>query len=204
MHLKLPVNLNWKTFQKRIEKRDLLLIGGVGFLLFFLLLYGFWFRPNLRSVQKLHRELHALRIQIRDAQLLDNVSRIQKEIAEIERDFGGRLFRRNEIPRALELLKNHISQYRLEILSLRPELREELSSFVLSPDFALDTLPVRLRLKGDYVDTGRFLGSLQGLPFLTTVELLQMESPETLYPKIETQVTLSLYLERQEGTGRGR
>ena len=202
--MKLPVDWNWKTFRKRIEKRDLFLIGGVGFLFFFLLLYGLWLRPNLRVLQGLYRELQTLRIQIRDAQSLTNVSRIQKEITEIERSFGGRLFKRNEVPRTLELLKDHITQYRLDILTLKPELKETLSLFVLSPDLSLETIPIHLRFKGDYVDTGRFLGSLKGLPFLMTLDTLHMGSPQTIYPKVETEITLSLYLERQEGTPRGR
>lgn len=176
----------------------------MGALFFLLLLYGFWFRPRLRLIQGLSRELQTLRIQIRDAQLLENVSRIQNEISEIEKTYGGRFFKRNEIPRALEFLKDYLTKYRLDILFLKPELKEDLSPFVLGPTLFLDTIPVRLRLKGDYVDTGRFLGSLKELPFLTTVELLQMGSPQTVYPKVETQLTLFLYLERQEGAVRGR
>ncbi|MCH7761550.1 type 4a pilus biogenesis protein PilO [candidate division TA06 bacterium] len=202
--MKLPAGLNWTNLQKKIEKRDILLLGGVGFLLVFLFLYGVWYRPQIRTNQKLRRELYDLKVRRKDAEMLKDVSTFKDEIERIEGSVEKKLFKRNEIPRALESLKGQIEKAHLEAISLKPELREKLASVTLAPDFSVEVLPVELHLKGHYAAAGEFLGSLRALPFLTRVDRLQMESPSEIYPRIDLHLTLSLYLEEEGGVGRGK
>ncbi|MFH1857612.1 MAG: type 4a pilus biogenesis protein PilO [Candidatus Omnitrophota bacterium] len=203
--MKRLVNWNWKAFWKGIERRDLYLLGGVSLTLFFLFLYGFWFRPNLRKVQEFRRELYALQVQISDVEALGEVSQVKREAETLlhrEKIFRGRLFKRNEIPRTLEQLRNTAEKHRLDLLALKPELRPDLAPYDLTPALALDTLPVRLQVTGHYTNMGQFLGSLRNFPYLMSVEEVRMESLRAIYPKVEMRLVIMFYLEQEEKEAR--
>lgn len=173
----------------------------MGLLLFALLLYGIWFRPQVRKIQDLKRDLRTLEIQRKDVEALGDISQLKQSAVNLEEKVKQKRFRRNEIPRILEILKEHLSKHRLETISLNPELKETLSTFVLAPGVTYETLPLRLHLKGDYAAVGECLGSLSGLPFLSTIEFLQLESPDATHPRVEAQFTLLVYLEEEKETG---
>ena len=109
--------------------------------------------------------------------------------------FQARLGTDEALARMLDTLRREAEHWHMEFrasqLSHEDVAKRAIS---LGPTLVLRPVPVTLNLVGRYRSLGEFLGSLERLPAVVTIETLSVSHTPELHPRLEATVQLAVYL----------
>jgi len=164
--------------------------------------YAFYIHPRqvevetLQShIQDLIRQVQATRVESqRLEQLKKEVAQLEAQVAELEK----RVYDRSRVPEILRQVVSLGEAHQLRFAAVYPYFDRLLEDHTTEGS-PLKILPVELRLSGEFLRIGLFIEKIQELPFLFSLEEIEMTLTRESYPWLETTITGKLYL-RQETT----
>lgn len=158
------------------------------------------YTPKQAQLRELHAKINDLSLRVaglvaQDRQIADveaEIDSTQKKIAHLEQ----RIYHKGQLRDMIRIIEQRGTLYGLRCSSIMPDydallrvdakLREELGPLVI--------LPVEFTLQGDFIDFGRFVESVDTLPFLFSISKLNVEATAESYPQVMVRMEGVLYL----------
>jgi Tfp pilus assembly protein PilO len=174
----------------------------------FLILTIAWFaliyKPKRSEVVKLAKKIKELSFQVEGLLAQDRqITDIEAEIDSIRRtttNLEMRIYQKERFPEMAQLIEERGRQYGLNFSTIAPdydallrldaEKRDELGPLVI--------LPVAFAVQGEFLRFGRFIESLDRLPFLFSISQVHIEATAESYPEIVANMDGVLFLTEAE------
>lgn len=162
------------------------------------------YKPKRSEVVELADKIKELSFQVEGLLAQDRqIKNIEAEIDSIRRtttNLEMRIFQKERFPEMARLIEDRGTDYGLHFSTIAPdydallrldaEKRDELGALVV--------LPVTFAVQGDFIRLGRFIESLEKLPFLFSISQLHVEATAESYPEVIVNMDGVLFLTEAE------
>ncbi len=149
----------------------------------------FYYMPQKKKILELKAELAAVDSKLTQAMAFrQGVETTEREIGRLEKEmqvYRARLLRGEELRTFLKQLAKDSEQLRIKIISLSPQeakLPEEVEPKGKTGEYK--KVIVRMIMWATYPSLERFIGNIELLPFLISVDQLKIERKEEKYPNL--------------------
>ncbi len=182
-----------------LTSRDRLLLGMTGAAALLMLLVRWVYLPVVGCLRDRAAAIRELRVKLADAQ--DVLPRLPAQDAAFQETsarfgaFQARVGTDEALARILDALRREAEHWHLEFRANQLSTEDVAERAVrLGSTLVLRPVPVTLNLVGRYRSLGEFLGSLEHLPAMVTIETLSVSHKPELHPRLEATVQLAVYL----------
>ena len=160
----------------------------------------FYYSPQKKIILNLKEQIKVADLKLKEyAQFTKSMETVEVEVSRLEKEFQGwseRMLRGEEFRAFLRHLARDSDRLHMKIISLTPQ--EEKTSL---PGGKKETsaprykrVPIQIVLHSTYPSLGAFLRGIEELPFLVTVDNLQIERNEETLPFLKVTLGLSVHV----------
>jgi len=182
------------TFASFPYIKKILLFGCGGIIIFIIAWYAILYRTLHNKQNSITQEINALEKNLKDMKtapgeiekLMEEIELLNTEIAKEHT----KIRPRSELLQISEAIAEKATSLGLDISRIIPEKE----NVIQESDEEVIRIPIQIWLSGEYVSLGRFIESLEDLPFLVRSGSFQMSSDDDTYPFIDIYLTLYVYL----------
>ncbi|HEX9653784.1 MAG TPA: type 4a pilus biogenesis protein PilO, partial [bacterium] len=160
----------------------------------YLLLY----RPDASKSQVLKDETEKLMIQVQSLQVTDvQISALQTQIEKLKVELAktnARVSAKEELPKLIDDIKSKGVVLGVKFRTIIPEYNSLVSHPYDESAPEISKVTIHFQMQGYYKDFGRFVESLETLPFFLSVGDFSLVYEESVFPEILITVDIVLYL----------
>jgi Tfp pilus assembly protein PilO len=156
--------------------------------------YELLYLPKQKELESISKELKSIQTQ-RESLLKTGVLQpffmVAEEEAAVSAQYNklaAKIPDRNGLPSAMIQMMRRGQGRNIRVISMTPALSQLLENHTQADECQLREIPVDIVLGGKFVDVGRYLLDLMGLPFFGGYHNLQMETSEETYPEIDARI----------------
>lgn len=182
-----------------LTPRHRLVLGLAGAAALLVLLIRWVYLPVVGRIRDRAAAIRELRVKLADAQTV--LSRLPAQEAAFQETsvrfgaFQARVGTDEALARILDTLRREAEREHLEFRANQLPTEDTAERAMrLGSTLVLRPVPVTLNLVGRYRSLGEFLGSLEHLPAVVTIETLSLSHKPELHPRLEATVQLAVYL----------
>lgn len=147
------------------------------FVMIFLLLHIFLGRPVIRYVDKLKDEFESGQSKLKESEeLIKGLPNPQKAIEDIEkkvREFNDMGVSRRQLPRIIQLLGRSSSEYKINVISIKP--REDIKYSGENLPAGVTKVYIEMVISSSYQAIGDYVKALSELPVTFSLENITIE-----------------------------
>ena len=184
----------------KFKRREKLLIFFVTIAIAIWVFDHVYYTPQKKAILKLKEEVKASDLKLKESFIfVKSVETIEAEVLRMEKEFKGlseRTLKGKEFRAFLRHLAADSDRLRMNMISLTPQEEK-----IALPEGKKTTSPfqyrrvmVNLILHSTFTSVEAYLKGIEGLPFLVTVDHLQVERNEEMWPYLKVTLGLSVHI----------
>lgn len=143
------------------EKKKILALYALGFLVIFVLYFVLLLKPALGALATLIPETRTLKANIKavndDLNFEDKLKNKFESVQEKLKEYGNKLSRERELPKLLENLSDTAKSSRVKIVSIAPQTKKDTDE----DDGICQEMPIAITGHSSYHDLGSFINKLE-------------------------------------------
>ncbi|MFQ5706414.1 MAG: type 4a pilus biogenesis protein PilO [bacterium] len=161
--------------------------------------YFVFYQPKASSIITLKEDSQRLLLKLKSLQVTDKrIATLENQIEKLQDQIDQhrtKIWPKSDMPRMVKQIEKQGRVFGLKFQSVIPEY----DALMSLPDASrrkgdLLELTVHFKLQGSYKNFGRFVESLQKLPFVISLGEMSMVFNKELYPELEIMLDAVLYL----------
>lgn len=159
-----------------------------------------YYTPQSRKIARLREEIRATELKLNESlQLTKGIETVETEVSLLEKELQGlkgRGLSKERFEAFLRHLAKESSRLQLKMVSLvtqeegtspREEKKESSSS-------QYKKVNLQMVLHSDFISLGRYLKTIEELPFLVVIHNLHVERDEKIFPLLKVTLGVTVYL----------
>ena len=160
----------------------------------------FYYTPQKANISRLRAQVQMADRKLRESVIFaTSVERLEAEVSRLEGEFQGlreRTLEGEEFRTFLKHLARQSDRLQMKIVSLVPQEAKIAASKEKreAATFHYKKVSVHMVLHSTYGGLGTYLKRVEELPFLITVDRLQIEREEEIFPLLKATVGLGIYI----------
>ncbi|RMF63780.1 MAG: hypothetical protein D6743_10280 [Calditrichaeota bacterium] len=160
--------------------------------------FFFLYKPEIAKLQVLKEDTEKLMLKLQSLRVNDEQLKALQKQAELQdtelRRLEARLVHKEDLPMLVTALKRRGKRFGLRFDRILPDYDHLMEGGQENPARALK-LVIHLKLQGRYKSLGKFIDSLNDLPYLLSVGEVTLNYDQRIYPELEIILDVAAYLQ---------